>query len=76
VTDIYSAAKRSEVMAKIRGKDTVIERRLRSALHRFGLRFRLNASKLPGRPEVPAHPFLGAEGFERHVAGEGGVVAF
>ena len=52
MTDIYSSAKRSELMAKVRGRDTAIERTLRSALHRFGLRFRLNVSTLPGRPDI------------------------
>jgi DNA mismatch endonuclease, patch repair protein len=51
MTDIYSAAKRSEVMAKIRGRDTEIGR-LRKALHGFGLRFRLNVATLPGRPDI------------------------
>jgi DNA mismatch endonuclease (patch repair protein) len=52
MTDIYSPEKRSKVMAKIRGRDTAIERHLRSALHRFGLRFRKNVSTLPGRPDI------------------------
>ncbi len=52
MTDIYSSAKRSELMARVRGRDTAIERLLRSALHRFGLRFRLNVSTLPGRPDI------------------------
>ncbi len=52
MTDIYSPAKRSEVMAKVRGRDTEIERLLRSALHRLGLRFRLNVAALPGRPDI------------------------
>ena len=52
MTDIYSPEKRSELMSKIRGRDTAIERRLRSALHRFGLRFRKNVSTLPGRPDI------------------------
>jgi DNA mismatch endonuclease (patch repair protein) len=52
MTDIYTSAQRSEVMAKVRGRDTAIERLLRSALHRFGLRFRLNVSTLPGRPDI------------------------
>jgi len=52
MTDIYSPAKRSEVMAKVRGRDTGIERLLRSALHAQGLRFRLNVAKLPGRPDI------------------------
>jgi DNA mismatch endonuclease (patch repair protein) len=40
MADVFSPAKRSEIMSRIRGKDTVIERRLRSALWRRGLRFR------------------------------------
>lgn len=52
MTDIYSPAKRSEVMAKVRGRDTAIERRLRSALHRLGFRFRLNVKTLPGSPDI------------------------
>lgn len=52
MTDIYSSAKRSELMAKVRGRDTAIERLLRGALHRLGLRFRLNVPTLPGRPDI------------------------
>ena len=52
MTDIYSPAKRSAVMAKVRGRDTETERLLRSALHRLGLRFRLNVKTMPGRPDI------------------------
>ena len=52
MSDIYSSAKRSKLMSKIRGRDTSIERLLRSALHRSGLRFRKNVSALPGRPDI------------------------
>jgi len=38
-------------MSGIRGKDTKPELYVRSALHRAGLRFRLQA-KLPGRPDI------------------------
>ena len=50
--DIFSAEQRSRVMAKIRGKNTRPERILRSALHRLGLRFRIHAAQLPGKPDI------------------------
>lgn len=39
-------------MARIRGKDTRPELRVRCLLHRHGYRFRLHASDLPGRPDI------------------------
>jgi DNA mismatch endonuclease (patch repair protein) len=44
-------------MSRIRGKDTMPERVVRSILHRMGYRFRLHGRKLPGRPDVvlPKH---------------------
>ena len=50
--DVFSKRKRSEVMRRIRSKDTKPEVRLRSALHRAGLRFRLHDSSLPGKPDI------------------------
>ncbi|HEY6341724.1 MAG TPA: DNA mismatch endonuclease Vsr [Bryobacteraceae bacterium] len=52
MTDIYSTEKRSALMAKVHSQNTVAERLLRSALHRLGLRFRLNVRDLPGRPDI------------------------
>jgi DNA mismatch endonuclease (patch repair protein) len=52
VPDIVDAATRSRMMAGIKGKNTGPEMLVRSGLHRTGLRFRLNASLLPGRPDV------------------------
>src|SRR5580658_6010583 len=52
MADIYSSAKRAEIMSRIRGRDTRPERTVRSVLHRLGFRFRLNVSDLPGRPDV------------------------
>lgn len=43
---------RSEVMARVKSKDTKPELRLRRALHAAGLRYRLQAKELPGRPDV------------------------
>ena len=39
-------------MAAVRGKDTKAELALRRALHRRGLRFRLHAGDVPGRPDI------------------------
>lgn len=56
-SDIYSPAKRSEIMARVRGKDTALELTVRRMVHRMGFRFRLHAPDLPGRPDVvlPRH---------------------
>ncbi len=51
-SDIYSRAKRSEIMGRVRGMDTAPELRLRSFLHRLGYRFRLHRKDLPGRPDI------------------------
>ncbi len=42
----------SRIMSAVRGRDTEPERLLRSALHRCGLRFRLEGKALPGRPDI------------------------
>jgi DNA mismatch endonuclease (patch repair protein) len=39
-------------MARVRGRDTKPEMRVRRALHAAGLRFRLHAKGLPGRPDL------------------------
>ena len=43
---------RSEMMARIRSKDTKPETLVRSALHRMGTRFRNHADDLPGKPDL------------------------
>lgn len=39
-------------MARVRSKDTGPEMRVRRALHRAGLRYRLHKKGLPGRPDL------------------------
>lgn len=39
-------------MARIRGRDTAPELTVRRFLHRRGLRYRLHARDLPGRPDI------------------------
>jgi DNA mismatch endonuclease (patch repair protein) len=43
---------RSAQMARVRGRDTKPELQVRRALHAAGLRFRLQAKDLPGRPDI------------------------
>jgi DNA mismatch endonuclease (patch repair protein) len=52
MVDIVDAATRSRMMSGIRGANTRPETFLRKALHRAGFRYRLHASKLPGRPDI------------------------
>jgi len=52
MADIYDPAKRSEIMAKVKGRDTKPEMIVRRFLHRQGLRYRLHAKGIPGRPDL------------------------
>ena len=52
MVDIVEKPTRSKMMSGIRGKDTGLERRLRSALHGIGLRFRKHRKDLPGTPHI------------------------
>ncbi len=52
--DVFTPEKRSEVMSRIRGRDTKPELSLRKMLHGLGYRFTVNGPKnrtLPGRPD-------------------------
>lgn len=50
--DVLTANQRRLNMSRIRGKDTKPEMLLRRALHAAGLRYRLHASRLPGKPDI------------------------
>lgn len=50
--DIWPKQKRSEVMSRIRGKNTKPEMILRSELFRQGFRFRVHQKDLPGKPDI------------------------
>lgn len=52
MADVFTKAKRSWVMSRIRGRDTCPERTVRSFLHRRGFRFRLHSKSLPGKPDI------------------------
>lgn len=48
----YARGTRSYTMSRIRGKDTSIERVVRSYLFAHGMRFRKNDKRYPGHPDV------------------------
>ena len=50
--DIWSKEKRSQVMARIRGRDTKPEILVRRYLYARGYRFRKNVKGLPGTPDI------------------------
>jgi DNA mismatch endonuclease (patch repair protein) len=52
MTDVFSPEKRSAVMRRVKGKDTAPELRVRKALTRLGLRYRLHRADLPGKPDI------------------------
>jgi DNA mismatch endonuclease (patch repair protein) len=52
MVDFLTPAQRSERMSRIRGKDSQPELALRRGLHRLGLRYRLHAKDLPGKPDL------------------------
>lgn len=52
MADVFSKRKRSEVMSRIRSKDTKPEIRLRKKLHTLGFRYSLHSNRLPGKPDL------------------------
>ena len=52
MTDNLTPEQRSYCMSRIKGKDTGLETRVRSELHRRGFRFRKHLKELPGKPDV------------------------
>jgi len=52
MTDMFSTAKRSEIMRAIKGTDTKPELKVRSMLHSMGYRYRLHGGGLPGKPDL------------------------
>lgn len=52
LTDIYSPERRSEIMGRVKSRDTKPELVVRSLIHHLGFRYRLHAPDLPGRPDI------------------------
>ena len=57
MADTVSPEKRSDVMRRVRSKDTLPEMAVRRALHKQGFRYRLHQATLPGKPDLvlPKH---------------------
>ncbi|MDN7439375.1 very short patch repair endonuclease [Burkholderia cepacia] len=57
ILDTITPEKRSQLMGRIRSKNTKPEIAVRSLLHSLGYRFRLHRKDLPGRPDIvlPKH---------------------
>lgn len=55
--DHLDSEHRSANMAKVRGRNTAPEVKVRQIAHRIGLRFRLHRNDLPGKPDLvlPRH---------------------
>jgi DNA mismatch endonuclease (patch repair protein) len=52
MVDNLTPEQRSYCMSRVKGKDTGLERQVRAALRLEGLRFRIYAKALPGKPDV------------------------
>jgi DNA mismatch endonuclease (patch repair protein) len=52
MVDVLTAQQRQFNMSRIRGGDTKPEMTIRRGLHSLGLRYRLHARTLPGRPDL------------------------
>ena len=50
--DRLSKQRRSEIMGRIRGKNTSPELAVRSLIHKLGYRYKLYSKDLPGRPDM------------------------
>lgn len=50
--DRFDSVKRSQIMSRVKVKNTAPEVKLRSILYRRGFRFRLNRKDLPGKPDI------------------------
>ncbi|MEL7570941.1 MAG: very short patch repair endonuclease [Eubacteriaceae bacterium] len=52
MTDVFDKKKRSEIMSKVKSKDTKIEIKVRRWLYNEGIRYRINCKDLPGKPDI------------------------
>src|SRR5258707_796807 len=52
MADTRTPEQRRRIMQSVKTRDTVPELTVRRILHRLGYRYRLNAGKLPGRPDI------------------------
>lgn len=52
MADVFTRAKRSEIMSKIRSRDTAPELATRKTLRKLGLRFGVCRREIPGFPDI------------------------
>lgn len=52
MVDSVSPARRSEIMGRVRSRDTVPEMLVRRLTHALGYRYRLHGKDLPGKPDL------------------------
>src|ERR1700760_4179520 len=52
MVDRLTRSRRSWLMSRVRGKNTLPEIRVRKAAHALGLRFRLHRADLAGKPDL------------------------
>jgi DNA mismatch endonuclease (patch repair protein) len=52
MTDLFDPVQRSAVMRAVKSRDTAPELAVRRAAHALGLRFRLQRTDLPGKPDL------------------------
>lgn len=52
MVDTFTTEQRRRIMRAVKGKDSALETKVRSALWRRGLRFRKNLARLPGKPDI------------------------
>jgi DNA mismatch endonuclease, patch repair protein len=52
MVDSITPALRSEIMSRVRGKDTRPEMLVRRLIHKAGFRYRLHVASLPGKPDL------------------------
>ena len=52
MADNLTKQQRSYCMSRVKGKDTGLEKVVRSELHKRGLRFRKHVKNLPGKPDI------------------------
>jgi len=52
MADIFSERKRSEIMSKVKSKNTKPEEIVRKYLFSKGFRYRKNVKELPGKPDI------------------------
>jgi len=50
--DTFSKRKRSEIMARVKSRDSKLEVGFRKALWRLGFRYRKNSGKYEGKPDI------------------------